>query len=121
MHASGGLSTLRLSHYHQRLISLYDNRPPYVCQRNRSLLYRPLSPAVYTMQRIAMQKASEKAPRNYMRGCFSCRKTLDSHTLVQLINGISTDIDILCEQLIRHLVFLQDVVIRARAREGGPE
>lgn len=46
---------------------------------------------------------------------------LNSHTLVQLINRISTDIDILCEQLVRHLVFFQDVVISPRAREGGTE
>lgn len=46
---------------------------------------------------------------------------LNSHTLVQLIDRISTDIDILCEQLVRHLVFLQDVVISPRAREGGTE
>lgn len=46
---------------------------------------------------------------------------LDSHALVQLINRISTDIDILREQLVRHLVFLQDVVVGPCAREGGAE
>ena len=44
---------------------------------------------------------------------------LDSQALVQLINRISTDIDILGEQLVRHLVFLQDIVVGPRAREGG--
>ncbi len=85
-------------------------------------LYRPLSPSVYMMQRIATQKATAKSPKRLHAWMFyATTKTLDSHTLVQLINGISTDIDILCEQLIRHLVFLQDVVIRPRAREGRPE
>ena len=46
---------------------------------------------------------------------------LDGHTLVQLINRISTDIDILCEQLVRHLVLLQDIVVGPRARERGSE
>ena len=35
------------------------------------------------------------------------------HTLVQLIKRISTDIDVLCEQLVRNFVFLQDVIVRA--------
>ncbi len=103
-------------------LSFYDNRPPYARQRNRTLVYRPLSPSVYMMQRIATQKATAKSPKRLHAWMFyATTKTLDSHTLVQLINGISTDIDILCEQLIRHLVFLQDVVIRPRAREGRPE
>lgn len=46
---------------------------------------------------------------------------LDGHTLVQLINRISTDIDILCEQLVRHLVLLQNIVVGPRARERGSE
>ena len=32
-----------------------------------------------------------------------------------------TDIDVLREQLVRHLVLLQYVVVGARAREGGAE
>ena len=32
-----------------------------------------------------------------------------------------TDIDVLREQLVRHPVFLQYVVVGARAREGGAE
>ena len=47
--------------------------------------------------------------------------SLNRHTFIQLINRISTDIDILREQLIRHLIFLQNVVISARARERGAE
>ena len=49
------------------------------------------------------------------------RARLNRHALVQLINRIPTDIDILREQLVRHLVLLQDVVIGPRARERGPE
>ena len=46
---------------------------------------------------------------------------LNRHALVQLVNGIPTDIDILREQLIRHLVFFQYVVVRPRARERRAE
>lgn len=67
------------------------------------------------MQRNTMQ-CHAKAARIRARMRF-----LDGHTLVQLINRISTDIDILGEQLVRHLVLLQDVVVRPRAREGGTE
>ena len=60
----------------------------------------------------------------------ACRQTnkqtsnasLDRHALVQVINRISaTDIDILREQLVRHPVFLQYVIVGARARKGGAE
>lgn len=34
---------------------------------------------------------------------------------------VTTDIDVFGEQLVRHLVFLQDVVVCPRAREGGAE
>lgn len=47
--------------------------------------------------------------------------SLNGHALVQLVNRIPTDIDVLGEQLVRHLVFLQNVVVGARAREGGAE
>lgn len=52
------------------------------------------------------------------------------HALVQFDNGgigrmavvmVTTDIDVFGEQLVRHLVFLQDVVVCPRAREGGAE
>ena len=46
---------------------------------------------------------------------------LNRHALIQLVNGISTDIDILREQLVGHFVFLQYVVVGARARERGAE
>ena len=51
-------------------------------------------------------------------------KILNGHALVQFDNGgiaAVTDIDVLREQLVRHLVFLQYVVVGARAREGGAE
>lgn len=34
---------------------------------------------------------------------------------------VTTDINVLGEQLVRHLVLLQDVVVGPRAREGGAE
>lgn len=60
-----------------------------------------------------------------------CRIIISNrHALVQLDNGgigriavvvVTTDIDVLGEQLVRHLVLLQDVVVGPRAREGGAE
>ena len=37
---------------------------------------------------------------------------LDGHSLVQIVNGIATDIYVLREQLIRHFVLFKDVIVR---------
>ena len=49
------------------------------------------------------------------------RMFLNGDALVQLVDGIPTNIDILREQLVRYLIFLQHVVIGAHARERGAE
>ena len=87
-------------------------RPVHACYCNRTVVDWP---SVCMMQRNAdATQRPAKSPKN------KCMH-LDSHALVQLINRISTDIDILGEQLVRHLVFLQDIVVGPRAREGGTE
>ena len=48
-------------------------------------------------------------------------RLLDSQTLIQLINRISTDIDIFSEEFIRDLVLLEDVIVGASTCEGRAE
>ena len=120
---------LRTTHYYRNpaSISFFQMKAPNVCMHAIVLIHivypRLLCPSLSIPLPVSTNVCSYACMQRKCNQRSSQRQIcLNRHALVQLVNGIpSSYIDILREQLVRHLVFFQYVVVCARARKRGAE
>ena len=106
------LSSIHSSFAHARSLFFY---PPL--HRYHTIQHATITPAhfeVFSLIQSHIMRCNKNKKSSFLLSIF-IEKNSNSHTLVQLINGISTYVDILGEQLIRHLIIFQYVVVSTGA------